>query len=75
MLANITTRREQVMDARSGGRFVGTEPEPRPGLRGGHIPGAGWGGAERGRAVRGEACAHVREGGCLDCARPPSRLK
>ncbi|PNW74402.1 hypothetical protein CHLRE_13g607050v5 [Chlamydomonas reinhardtii] len=40
MLANITTRREQVMDARSGGRFVGTEPEPRPGLRGGHIPGA-----------------------------------
>ncbi len=29
----------QVMDARSAGRFVGTEPEPRPGLRGGHIPG------------------------------------
>lgn len=25
---------------RSAGRFVGTEPEPRPGLRGGHIPGA-----------------------------------
>lgn len=28
------------MDARSGGRFNGTEPEPRPGLRPGHIPGA-----------------------------------
>jgi thiosulfate/3-mercaptopyruvate sulfurtransferase len=27
-----------VMDARSAGRFNGTEPEPRPGLRGGHMP-------------------------------------
>ena len=25
---------------RSAGRFAGTEPEPRPGLRGGHIPGS-----------------------------------
>lgn len=30
----------QLLDARSPGRFQGTEPEPRPGLRGGHIPGA-----------------------------------
>jgi len=30
----------QVADARSPGRFRGEEPEPRPGLRGGHIPGA-----------------------------------
>ena len=29
-----------ILDARSSGRFAGTEPEPRPGLRGGHIPGA-----------------------------------
>ena len=29
-----------LLDARSSGRFAGTEPEPRPGLRGGHIPGA-----------------------------------
>jgi len=28
----------QVVDARSAGRFAGTEPEPRPGLRGGHMP-------------------------------------
>jgi len=28
----------QVLDARSPGRFAGTEPEPRAGLRGGHIP-------------------------------------
>ena len=29
-----------VMDARSAGRFKGQEPEPRAGLRGGHMPGA-----------------------------------
>jgi thiosulfate/3-mercaptopyruvate sulfurtransferase len=29
-----------IVDARSSGRFYGTEPEPRPGLRGGHIPGS-----------------------------------
>jgi thiosulfate/3-mercaptopyruvate sulfurtransferase len=40
MLANVESRREQVLDARSHGRFVGTEPEPRPGLRAGHIPGS-----------------------------------
>jgi thiosulfate/3-mercaptopyruvate sulfurtransferase len=30
----------QVVDARSAGRFAGTEPEPRAGLRGGHVPGS-----------------------------------
>lgn len=30
----------QVVDARSAGRFAGREPEPRKGLRAGHIPGA-----------------------------------
>ena len=30
----------QVVDARSAGRFAGTEPEPRPDLRSGHMPGA-----------------------------------
>jgi thiosulfate/3-mercaptopyruvate sulfurtransferase len=30
----------QVLDARSRTRFEGTEPEPRAGLRGGHIPGS-----------------------------------
>jgi thiosulfate/3-mercaptopyruvate sulfurtransferase len=29
-----------VIDARSKGRFHGRDPEPRPGLRGGHMPGA-----------------------------------
>ena len=37
---NLATHAEQVVDARSRGRFEGTEPEPRPGLRGGHIPGS-----------------------------------
>jgi thiosulfate/3-mercaptopyruvate sulfurtransferase len=30
----------QVVDARSAGRFAGREPEPRPGLRSGHMPGS-----------------------------------
>src|SRR5262249_833161 len=30
----------QVVDMRSPGRFAGTEPEPRPGLSSGHIPGS-----------------------------------
>jgi len=30
----------QILDARSAGRFNGTDPEPRPGLRSGHIPGS-----------------------------------
>jgi thiosulfate/3-mercaptopyruvate sulfurtransferase len=40
MRANLTSRGAQVLDARSAGRFAGTEPEPRAGLRGGHIPGS-----------------------------------
>jgi thiosulfate/3-mercaptopyruvate sulfurtransferase len=40
MRRNLATRAEQVLDARSHGRFEGTEPEPRAGLRGGHIPGS-----------------------------------
>jgi len=40
MMANAATPRDQVLDARSRGRFEGSEPEPRAGLRGGHIPGS-----------------------------------
>lgn len=40
MVANIASKAEQVLDARAAGRFEGTAPEPRPGLRGGHIPGS-----------------------------------
>ncbi len=38
MRANLKSQREQVLDARAQGRFTGTEPEPRAGLRGGRIP-------------------------------------
>ena len=40
LLANLESRREQVLDARAAGRFTGDQPEPRPGMRGGHIPGS-----------------------------------
>jgi thiosulfate/3-mercaptopyruvate sulfurtransferase len=36
----INTGSTQVVDARSAARFAGTEPEPRKGLRSGHMPGA-----------------------------------
>jgi thiosulfate/3-mercaptopyruvate sulfurtransferase len=37
---NLERKESQVVDARSRGRFAATEPEFRPGLRGGHIPGS-----------------------------------
>ena len=37
---NLESGRELLLDARSAGRFTGAEPEPRPGLPGGHIPGS-----------------------------------
>jgi thiosulfate/3-mercaptopyruvate sulfurtransferase len=40
MLANIDWPQAQVVDARSSGRFYGTEAEPRKGMRSGHIPGS-----------------------------------
>ncbi|MBT5413396.1 MAG: 3-mercaptopyruvate sulfurtransferase [Rhodospirillaceae bacterium] len=40
MRANLDSGRDQVLDARAAGRFSGEEPEIRPGLRGGHIPGS-----------------------------------
>jgi thiosulfate/3-mercaptopyruvate sulfurtransferase len=40
LLDNLSTRREQVIDARARARFEGSVAEPRPGLRAGHIPGS-----------------------------------
>ncbi|MBT2135859.1 sulfurtransferase [Croceibacterium sp. LX-88] len=40
MLANLQTATEQVLDARGTGRFTGAEPEIRPGMPSGHIPGS-----------------------------------
>lgn len=35
-----TTEAIQIVDVRPSGRFAGQDPEPRPGLRSGHIPGS-----------------------------------
>ena len=40
MRANLETKAEQVVDSRSAARFHAREPEPRPNVRGGHIPGS-----------------------------------
>lgn len=40
MRAIVGSRSAQVADARPAGRFAGTDPEPRPGIRSGHMPGA-----------------------------------
>ena len=40
LIENLATNREQMVDARAAGRFDGTTPEVRPGLRSGHIPGS-----------------------------------
>jgi thiosulfate/3-mercaptopyruvate sulfurtransferase len=40
MLANLDGKREQVIDARSAGRFKGEEKEPWPHTKVGHIPGS-----------------------------------
>lgn len=38
--AIVDARTSQIADARGPGRFTGTEPEPREGMRSGHMPGA-----------------------------------
>jgi thiosulfate/3-mercaptopyruvate sulfurtransferase len=40
LVANLSSRAEQVIDARANERYQGKVAEPRPGLRAGHIPGS-----------------------------------
>ncbi|MDE2199074.1 MAG: sulfurtransferase [Rhodospirillales bacterium] len=40
LLANVTSQKELVLDARAAPRFRAEVPEPRPGMRSGHIPGS-----------------------------------
>ena len=40
VLASIGAAQTQLVDMRPAGRFAGTEPEPRAGLRSGHVPGS-----------------------------------
>jgi len=40
LLANVESGRELVLDARPAGRFTAAVPEPRAGMRSGHVPGS-----------------------------------
>ncbi|HUN42957.1 MAG TPA: sulfurtransferase [Acetobacteraceae bacterium] len=40
ILRNVETQAELVLDARAAARFTGATPEPRAGMRSGHIPGS-----------------------------------
>ncbi len=40
IMAHLGHGHDQILDARSPSRFHAQEPEPRPGIRGGHIPGS-----------------------------------
>jgi thiosulfate/3-mercaptopyruvate sulfurtransferase len=40
VLGNVATQAELVLDARAAGRFTGAVPEPRAGMRSGHVPGS-----------------------------------
>jgi len=40
VLRNVGSKAELVLDARAAGRFTGATPEPRAGMRSGHIPGS-----------------------------------
>ena len=40
ILRNVQSHSELVLDARAAGRFTGAVPEPREGMRSGHIPGS-----------------------------------
>ncbi len=71
----IGASRTQIVDVRPAGRFAGTAPEPREGLRGGHIPGShnlpytGLVDPETGLAIGGAELANaLREAG-IDPAR------
>jgi len=40
VMDNVRTQEAKVLDARPAPRFSGSAPEPRPGMRGGHMPGS-----------------------------------
>jgi thiosulfate/3-mercaptopyruvate sulfurtransferase len=64
----------QVVDARPANRFKGEAPEPRPGLRGGHMPGANNVPVteliEDGRLIAPEKIAQKFAAGGVDLAKP-----
>ncbi len=75
MKTNLATKAEQVLDARGAARFKGQEPEPRPGVRSGAMPGAcnlPYGGIfnEDGTYKQGDALKAAFEASGIDLAKP-----
>jgi thiosulfate/3-mercaptopyruvate sulfurtransferase len=70
----LTDKSAQVVDARPANRFRGEAPEPRPGVRGGHMPGAlnvpVTGLIEDGRLIAPQRIAGVFRAGGVDLDRP-----
>jgi len=70
----LAQRSAQVVDARPADRFRGEAPEPRPGLRSGHMPGAlnvpSTGLAENGRLITPERIKQTFEAAGIDLDRP-----
>ena len=75
MRRTVETGRAQIVDARPAGRFTGETPEPRAGLRSGHMPGAvnipgGSVFAEDGLMKSAEALATLFAAAGLDLKKP-----
>ena len=75
MKANLDSKAEQVLDARSAARFTGEEPDPRPATHAGHIPGSknlpvGQMFNEDGTYKTGDALKAAFEGAGIDLAKP-----
>ena len=73
--ANIDSKAEQVVDARSAARFTGEEPDPRPATHAGHIPGSknlpvGQLFNDDGTYKTGDALKAEFEGAGIDIAKP-----
>lgn len=70
----LTQKSAQVVDARPADRFRGQAPEPRAGVRSGHMPGAYnvpvTGLIENGRLVRPERIAELFTAGGVDLSKP-----
>jgi thiosulfate/3-mercaptopyruvate sulfurtransferase len=70
----LSQKSAQVVDARPADRFRGEAPEPRPGLRSGHMPGAlnvpSTGLVENGRLIAPERIAQAFTAGGVDLDKP-----
>lgn len=74
VLLNIDNSSEQLVDARPAARWRGEAPEPRPGLKMGHIPkslNVPWDSVQRdGKLVNEQELKHVLESAGLDLSSP-----